>query len=55
MAMFRRVRLITALAAFLAPGIFFADQAAAAPEGTMTWGVHISLAPTWLIQPRCRR
>ena len=21
--------------------------AAAAPEGQMTWGVHISLAPTW--------
>src|SRR5438093_6819438 len=22
-------------------------QATAAPEGQMTWGVHISLAPTW--------
>ena len=21
--------------------------AAAAPEGQMTWGIHISLAPTW--------
>ena len=24
-----------------------AGSAAAAPEGQMTWGVHISLAPTW--------
>ena len=24
-----------------------AAPAAAAPEGQMTWGVHISLAPTW--------
>src|SRR3989442_11881806 len=24
-----------------------AAPAAAAPEGTLTWGVHISLAPTW--------
>src|SRR2546422_11594563 len=24
-----------------------ASPAAAAPEGQMTWGVHISLAPTW--------
>src|SRR6185503_21165193 len=24
-----------------------AAPAAAAPEGTMTWGVHISLAPKW--------
>src|SRR5438552_12473614 len=24
-----------------------AEPAAAAPEGQMTWGVHVSLAPTW--------
>jgi peptide/nickel transport system substrate-binding protein len=24
-----------------------AAPGAAAPEGQMTWGVHISLAPTW--------
>src|SRR5947209_13869045 len=24
-----------------------AGSASAAPEGQMTWGVHISLAPTW--------
>src|SRR5437016_10521751 len=24
-----------------------AGSAAAAPDGQMTWGVHISLAPTW--------
>ena len=22
--------------------------AAAAPEGTMTWGIHVTLAPRWL-------
>ena len=26
----------------------FAGPAAAAPEGQLTWGVHFSLAPTWL-------
>ena len=25
-----------------------ARPATAAPEGTMTWGVHITLAPRWL-------
>ena len=34
---------ICALLALLA----VAAPAAAAPEGQMTWGVHISLAPTW--------
>ena len=35
--------LVTLLAiAFLSPG-----PVAAAPEGQMTWGVHITLAPTW--------
>ena len=32
--------ILTILAGGMAP-------AAAAPEGQMTWGVHISLAPTW--------
>ena len=27
--------------------LVLASPAAAAPEGAMTWGVHISLAPTW--------
>ena len=31
------------LAAAGAPGI----ARAAAPEGQLTWGVHVSLAPTW--------
>ena len=40
----RRVRLtVFALLALLA----VATPALAAPEGQMTWGVHISLAPTW--------
>jgi peptide/nickel transport system substrate-binding protein len=40
----RHVRSVTcALLALLA----VAAPAAAAPEGQMTWGVHISLAPTW--------
>ena len=40
----RRVRLtVFALLALLA----IAAPALAAPEGQMTWGVHVSLAPTW--------
>ena len=31
---------LSALAGFMSP-------AAAAPEGQLTWGVHVSLAPTW--------
>src|SRR5256712_6790221 len=42
-----RVRLAAcALVALLAG----APAAAAAPEGQLTWGVHISLAPTWFDQ-----
>jgi peptide/nickel transport system substrate-binding protein len=39
-----------ALAAIVALvlGLGAAAPAAAAPEGTMTWGVHITLAPRWL-------
>jgi peptide/nickel transport system substrate-binding protein len=49
MATLRRIPLITglALATLLAVGLPFADDAAGAPEGTLTWGVHISLAPKW--------
>ena len=37
------------LALLLAPAVLLvgAAPAAAGPEGQMTWGVHISLAPTW--------
>src|SRR5712691_11136246 len=40
-------RFVVALLAFI---IFFgaARSATAAPEGTMTWGVHITLASRWL-------
>ena len=40
----RRVRL-TACALLVLLAV--ATPAFAAPEGQMTWGVHISLAPTW--------
>ncbi len=39
-------RLVTALSILLVT-ILAASPAAAAPEGQLTWGVHISLAPTW--------
>ncbi len=42
--------LVSALLAFLLTGSIVAggsSRAAAAPEGQITWGVHISLAPTW--------
>ena len=32
---------------FLLPSAVGAPPAAAAPEGQMTWAVHVSLAPTW--------
>jgi peptide/nickel transport system substrate-binding protein len=35
------------LAALLALGPWVASPSAAAPEGQMTWAVHVSLAPTW--------
>jgi peptide/nickel transport system substrate-binding protein len=35
------------LAALLALGLWGASPSAAAPEGQMTWAVHVSLAPTW--------
>src|SRR5262245_59618891 len=38
-------RAMLALAAVLA--VLAADPVAAAPDGTMTWGVHVSLAPTF--------
>ena len=38
------------LAGVLAPALAFAvaERAGAAPEGTMTWGVHVTLASRWL-------
>ena len=38
---------IAMAALVLSLSVAFAAPAAAAPEGQMTWGVHISLAPTW--------
>jgi hypothetical protein len=34
-------------AAFLLLLLVIASPAVAAPEGDVTWAVHISLAPTW--------
>ena len=36
-----------ALAALFSLGPWDASPSAAAPEGRMTWAVHVSLAPTW--------
>ena len=41
-----RIRAI-ALAALFALGPWGALPAVAAPEGQMTWAVHVSLAPSW--------
>src|SRR5262245_2496802 len=38
--------LVAALVATLVPGVV--GRAGAAPEGTMTWGVHVTLANRWL-------
>ena len=48
----RSLLLVLALAPVLA--FSAAERAAAAPEGTMTWGVHVSLATRWF-DPRKRR
>ena len=40
------MRSLTSIVAFTAL-LVAAAPAAAAPEGQMTWGVHVSLAPTW--------
>ena len=44
-----RLPLLRALIAslLLAPLLLVAGPAAAAPDGQLTWGVHITLAPTW--------
>jgi len=39
---------VAALAALLLVGLALAGQAAAAPEGTMAWGLHVTLASRWL-------
>ena len=41
------MRLLRVLACALLAVFTLAAPAAAAPEGQMTWGVHISLSPTW--------
>ena len=41
------MRLLRVVACGLLAALGVAAPAAAAPEGQMTWGVHISLSPTW--------
>ena len=41
------MRLLRVVACGLLAALAVAAPAAAAPEGQMTWGVHISLSPTW--------
>src|SRR5437016_7084746 len=43
----RRIRGIATAVVVLIMLVGGAASAAAAPEGQMTWGIHISLAPTW--------
>jgi peptide/nickel transport system substrate-binding protein len=43
----RTVRRLFATSLLLVVSAIGAGPVAAAPEGQMTWGVHISLAPTW--------
>jgi peptide/nickel transport system substrate-binding protein len=38
---------VSALIAFVVLAPLWAPAAGAAPEGEVTWGVHISMAPTW--------
>ncbi|HWN55995.1 MAG TPA: ABC transporter substrate-binding protein, partial [Methylomirabilota bacterium] len=40
-------KMTIALAVFLVLGPWAAFPSAAAPEGQVTWAVHVSLAPTW--------
>ena len=40
--------LLLAVALAVTLGFAAAERAAAAPEGTMTWGVHVTLATRWL-------
>jgi peptide/nickel transport system substrate-binding protein len=40
-------KMVIALAGLLVLGPWAASPSAAAPEGQMTWAVHVSLAPTW--------
>ena len=43
----RTVRSLFATSFFLLLSAIGPGPVAAAPEGQMTWGIHISLAPTW--------
>ncbi|HEY4912066.1 MAG TPA: ABC transporter substrate-binding protein, partial [Methylomirabilota bacterium] len=40
-------KMVIALVGLLVLGPWAASPSAAAPEGQMTWAVHVSLAPTW--------
>src|SRR5881397_2188731 len=40
----RSIAVLTLVSTILAGGV---AAAAAAPEGQMTWGIHVSLVPTW--------
>ena len=44
----RRVPLMVGLVLLVLASLGAASDALAAPEGTMTWGVHITLASRWL-------
>ena len=44
---FRRMFLVSLAAILALTSVVAARPVAAAPEGQMTWAVHISLAPTW--------
>src|SRR6266851_1260830 len=43
----RRVRGLVVTLLILVASVIGASPSSAAPEGQMTWAVHISLAPTW--------
>jgi peptide/nickel transport system substrate-binding protein len=43
----RHVRVLSAASLIVVTMLIGASPAAAAPEGQMTWAVHVSLAPTW--------
>ena len=45
-SLFARVGIVTLAALLLLPAL--GGPAAAAPEGTMTWGLHVTLAAKWL-------
>ena len=46
----REALALAALGLAAPPGFAFAAE----PEGRLTWGIHVSLAPTWFDRPRRR-